>query len=272
MPRGALLGAGREAEIYEWGAGTVVKLYRPGFSGHRSEAAVLTGLAGHGFAPRLVDVIEHEGRAGLVLEWLEGVDMLSLLPRRPWNVTAFARLLAEVQLRVHAITGSPGLPELRHALSALIRDADLPTRSRDLVLRILDGLPDGDRLCHGDFHPGNILIAPHRTSVIDWVAATRGVPEADHTRTLLLLRLGAPLPGTPALVRVLIGAGRSLLTNTYLRAYQKGSARPLHDTAAWTVVNAAARLAEGLDQERPRLLRIINRANQPHGLKGLDRS
>jgi hypothetical protein len=267
MTRGLLLGAGREAEVFEWGDGTVIKLYRPGFGGHVSEAAALSGLARHGVAPRLIDVVEHEGRTGLILQRLDGADMLGSLTRRPWRVAASARTLAQLHLRIHAVAAPPGLPALRSALGERIRRAGLPSRSRDRVLRILDALPNGERLCHGDFHPANVLVAtgPVRSgvggaSVIDWVAATRGVPEGDHARTLLLLRLGAPLPGTPPHVRALIAAGRALLTSAYTHAYRRGSARPLPELAAWTMVNAAARLAEGLDQERPRLLGIIERA------------
>ena len=35
------------------------------------------------------------------------------------------------------------------------------------VLKILNKLNDGDTLCHGDFHPGNILLSNGLTMVID---------------------------------------------------------------------------------------------------------
>ncbi len=31
--------------------------------------------------------------------------------------------------------------------------------AKEGVLEILDKLKDGDTLCHGDFHPGNILLS-----------------------------------------------------------------------------------------------------------------
>lgn len=49
---GAKLGAGREADVHAWGDNAVVKLYRPGFGGHRAEALALASLDGHDFAPR----------------------------------------------------------------------------------------------------------------------------------------------------------------------------------------------------------------------------
>jgi len=83
---GSNLGAGREAEVYACGDDAVVKLYRPGFGGHRAEAVALANLDGHGVAPKLIDIVDHEGRTGLVLERLGGSDMLARLQAQPWQV------------------------------------------------------------------------------------------------------------------------------------------------------------------------------------------
>jgi Phosphotransferase enzyme family len=255
---GARLGAGREAEVYAWGD-AVVKLYRPGFLGHRAEAAVLSTLDGRGCAPRLIDVVDHDGRTGLVLERLDGPDMLTLLERKPWRLHRLARELASTQLAVHSVPAPADLPDLRVVLATRIGDVDMPPHLRGHALRVLDGLPDGDRLCHGDYHPGNLLVTADRVMVIDWSAAARGAPDADHARTLLLLRWGNPLPGTPLMSRVVIGVGRSMFTHWYARAYARGIRRPLPSVDAWMVVHAAARLYEGIDAERPTLIGLLDR-------------
>jgi hypothetical protein len=85
---GAKIGAGREADVHAWDD-AVVKLYRPGFGGHRAEARALATLGGHGIAPRLIDVVDCDGRTGLVLERLGGQDMLPLLQRQPGGYSAW---------------------------------------------------------------------------------------------------------------------------------------------------------------------------------------
>jgi aminoglycoside phosphotransferase (APT) family kinase protein len=267
---GAKLGAGREADVYAWGDDAVVKLYRPGFLGHRAEAVALAGLDGRGIAPRLVDTVQCDGRTGLVLERLGGADMLSLLRRQPWRALRLARALADTHVAVHEVRAPGDLPELRQALAARIAGAVMPPRLRDYALRMLDALPTGDRLCHGDYHPGNVLVAADppgtdRVAVIDWPNAVRGVPEADHARTLLLLRRADPLPDTPATSRALIAAGRSVFARRYARAYRDGSSRPPRQTAAWLVVHAAARLSEGIEAERATLVGLLNRARRRAG-------
>jgi aminoglycoside phosphotransferase (APT) family kinase protein len=133
---------------------------------------------------------------------------------------------------------------------------------RDFALRVLDRLPDGDRLCHGDYHPGNVLVAADRVGVIDWTNAARGVPEADHARTVLLLRWADPLPGTPLVSPALMAAGRSAFARRYARTYTRGADGPLRQMDAWLVVHAAARLSEGIDIEQPTLTGLLDRARR----------
>jgi aminoglycoside phosphotransferase (APT) family kinase protein len=138
----------------------------------------------------------------------------------------------------------------------------MPSHLRDYALRVLDALPDGDRLCHGDYHPGNVLVAADRVAVIDWPNAARGVPEADHARTVLLLRRADPLPDTPLVSRTLITAGRSVFAHRYARAYRDRSPQPPRQTDSWLVVHAAARLAEGIGVEQATLIGFLDRAHR----------
>lgn len=257
---GPRLGAGREADVFAWGNAAVLKLYRPGFGGHHAEVAVLRSLD-DGIAPRLHEVVDRDGRTGLVLERIDGPDMLTLLQRQPWRVLSLAGTLAEAHRAVHRAAAPAGLPNLRPGLAARIQDAGLPARLRTFAIRVLDGLPDGDRLCHGDYHPGNVLLATERTAVIDWAGAARGAPEADHARTLLLLRWADPLPGTPVLSRALIAAGRSLLAHRYAQTYRRGA--PLsRQVNSWLLTHAAARLSEGIEIERPLLTGMLDQAQR----------
>jgi Phosphotransferase enzyme family len=262
---GPMLGAGREAEVYAWGDAAVLKLYRLGFGGHTAEAAALRSLDGAGIAPGLLDVVDRDGRTGLVLERVVGPDMLTLLQRQPWRVLGLAGTFAAAHRAVHEVAAPADLPDLRTVLAARIHDAVLPAQLRGFALRVLDGLPDGDRLCHGDYHPGNVLLAADRSAVIDWAAAARGVAEADHARTLLLLRWADPLPGTPVLSRALIAVGRSLLTRRYAQTYRRGAAPPRR-LGSWLLVHAAARLSEGIDAEQSLLTGMLDRAQRtsPH--------
>ncbi|WP_424572104.1 phosphotransferase [Schnuerera ultunensis] len=58
---------------------------------------------------------------------------------------------------------------------------------------MLDKLPNGSTLCHGDFHPGNIFIHNGQTTVIDFMNICHGHFLYDIARTIFLVEY-TPLP------------------------------------------------------------------------------
>src|SRR5215471_10254672 len=73
----------------------------------------------------------------------------------------------------------------------IARTTVLDEPQKRVSLTRLANMPEGDRLCHGDFHPINVLGEISRPVVIDWPDACSGDPAADVCRSYLLLRLHA---------------------------------------------------------------------------------
>ena len=165
-------------------------------------------------------------------------------------------MFAKLHTQMHTLQLT-GLPSQREQLERKIRDAEpLPENSKNAALRVLRKLPDGDALCHGDFHPDNILISSRGPVVIDWNDATRGNPHADIARTLLLLQQGDPQQ--PVNVdREQISFIRSSFINNYLKSYTKTRPISLEKIELWRLPVAAARLSEGIKEEENRLLSIV---------------
>jgi hypothetical protein len=111
----------------------------------------------------------------------------------------------------------------------------------DLALGRLADMPEGDRLCHGDFHPVNVLGQNSRPMVIDWPDACYGDPAADVCRSYLLLKLHAEDIAEP-----------------YLDAYCNITNTPRASILDWLPYIAAARLAEDVLDDWPRLLEIVH--------------
>ena len=195
------LGAGREAEIIAWGDDEVLRwLYDPdGRARLELEAAAMTAAAQGGVAvPVVHEVVVMDGRPGLVMDRVDGEDLLTMLERRPWTFAQTAARLGRFQAQLHEVGAPPELPELRRTLRERIDAAPhLPASTAAFARDLLARLPDGDRLCHGDFHPGNVIVAAGGDVLIDWSNAARGDPTADLARTMLLVRLGALPAGTP---------------------------------------------------------------------------
>jgi Ser/Thr protein kinase RdoA (MazF antagonist) len=141
---------------------------------------------------------------------------------------------------------------------------ELSASQRDFARRLLDELPDGDRICHGDFHPGNVIFASSGPVLIDWANATRGDAAADLARTVLLLRVGA-IPGDlSSLARAADRLGRDFFRRRWVRSYQHARPIDLRQVRRWETVCAAARLAEGITEEFGPLLALIDdRVGEP---------
>ena len=72
---------------------------------------------------------------------------------------------------MHTRRGNPEgskLPSSRARLEDRIHAANLPDVSEKFTLTRLAELPDGDALCHGDFHPLNLFLSDSGAIVIDW--------------------------------------------------------------------------------------------------------
>lgn len=57
------------------------------------------------------------------------------------------------------------------------------------LLEKIEALPEGESLCHGDFHPGNVMVKPDGSAVvIDFINVCRGLRNFDMARTFFLLK------------------------------------------------------------------------------------
>ena len=179
---GPKVGARREAEVDAWGDDAVVKLCRPGYLGHRAESVALANLDGHSVAPRLIDIVDCDGRPRLVLERLGGSDMPALVQRQPWRVLGLARAPARARLAVHGIHATGDPPDLRQVLAARIENAALPPRLRALRC----GFPAG---CRPAIAGATVTFTP----AVSWSLPTGSVSSTGRARPVV-----CPKPATRA--------------------------------------------------------------------------
>jgi Arc/MetJ family transcription regulator/tRNA A-37 threonylcarbamoyl transferase component Bud32 len=193
------LADGREAQVFVRADGNVVKVMRSANQEARvrREAAALQALADHRhLAPAFVETTEIAGRPALVTERVSGDDLLARLSKKPWLVLKVAGALGRAHAAMHDHRSPETLPDLRDELARRIQSAKaLPEHHATAALDRLRALPTGDRLCHGDYHPQNVLGTLKDPVIIDWGDASRGAPAADVARTLVLLRHGGAPTG-----------------------------------------------------------------------------
>jgi Ser/Thr protein kinase RdoA (MazF antagonist) len=257
------IGEGREAELFDLGEGRVLRLYRSANDEMeaRRQANLLKEIAQLGIrVPRVYETITAVGRPGIVMERLDGSDLLTDVARRPWRVLQVGALCGRLHAGLNDARAPNMLPSLNDSLYRRIAESELlPSAYTDAAVKALSALRDGHSLCHGDFHPGNVMMAHEEPVVFDWSAAARGPAEADFARSDLILSLGEPPPGSPAHLKALALVGRSLLLAAYRRAYRRSRQVDEETLHRWRLPLAVARLAVGIPEEETRLTRHIDR-------------
>src|SRR5687767_8199712 len=129
--RGTLLGRGRTADVYEWGSRQILKLYHAtNTDEHIEREARNTRLAFEAGAPApaVFESVVVDGRRGTVFERIDGPSLQHALVEHPLRLWRYARLLAELQARLHAMR-APALPAQRGTMTQRLRAASLPTQA-----------------------------------------------------------------------------------------------------------------------------------------------
>lgn len=259
-----MVGRGRTAEVVDRGDGTVVKWFsdtRP--RRHVDDEAARSAAAFEAVGdlvavPRVHGVLEGTGdptrRAGIVFDRADGREMLAVLGAQPWRVATEAKRLATIQAAI-LTRRTEALPDLHEALRERIERADLPDARRRRVLAQLDALPRSMHVCHGDLHPGNVLLGPAGATVIDWANATRGDPAADLAQTRMLLSSAEIPEGTRA--RALMEGARRLYASLWWQRVRRAAPLAAAQAGRWQAVVVAARLGDGLPGEAPALRRML---------------
>jgi aminoglycoside phosphotransferase (APT) family kinase protein len=249
---------GRTAEVYAWGEEQVLKLYRPEMPqgmAEREERIARVVMKAQVGAPPVVGLVTVKGRRGVIYGRVKGASMLEQIQRRPWTSARLAQVFGRLHAAMHTVQ-RPELPPVHDSLRTAIAQApNLPQDLRAACLARLEMLPKGTAVCHGDYHPDNLILTDSEPVVIDWVTAGCGNPDADVARTVLLLRLGEPL-GLGLVQRGLIRLLRRQVLRSYLSAYRTDRSCPDEAIAAWMPVVAAARLHEQILSEREQLLAL----------------
>lgn len=267
MSVGEYIARGWEATVFEWDDGSGPPKALKLFYASHDETAVREE---HLLSKRLQDagvnmpgvfgsVVEVDGRFGIVFERIYGPSMIDMMASRPWKVRSLARKLAETQVEMHRLRPA-GLPDLKSLLAHEINQSEhLETGEKSKSLYLLESLPDGDTLCHGDFHPGNVLLRGGSVSdpvIIDWGNAALGDPVADLARSELLITISwrlLPRRRDRYLARFIV----ALFSRWHMSHYLKVTGLDSSNLARWRTVIGAARLNEDIPAEREPLTKLV---------------
>ena len=128
------------------------------------------------------EIILYGEKLAIVYDKLEGESLLDWLIKTG-DIQGCATYMSKLhkQILQNKIIN---VPEYKEFLKSDIEDK---------ALKMLEKLPNGNTLCHGDFHPGNIFISDGQAVVLDFMNVCKGNSLYDIARTIFLIEY-TPVP------------------------------------------------------------------------------
>lgn len=216
MKLGNRVGIGNTAEVYEWENDTVIKLFHSDYPKDSvlrefSNAAIISKM---NFPKAMAyDVIEVEGRLGIIYDSVLGESLLDWLLKTR-ELERGGEILAQLHgnMLAHKVSSAPNYKDFLYR--NLKRAASKTAMDYETMFLQLQKLPKGDTFCHGDFHPGNVILGRDRPVVIDFMNVCAGDYYYDVARTVFLIEY-TPVPDIPGAVEELIKL-KTALADQYL--------------------------------------------------------
>jgi uncharacterized protein (TIGR02172 family) len=219
----ALVAKGFTSNLYAWGERHVLKLFHPWVPLERIDGEYRISKAAHGAGlpvPAPLERVSVGAQSGIIFEHVAGVSMYRHVRAKPWLLFQAARRLADLHAQLHRCVAPPELPSQRERIANGIDASQIVSeQGKQAARQRLAELPDGTAVCHGDFHPENIILTERGPIIVDWGSATRGDALGDVACTLRLMR-SATLPAwEPRYMHLLLKISRKALHRSYLAHY-----------------------------------------------------
>jgi len=257
-----LIGEGATAEIFAYGENQVLKVFNADQPQEwiAQEAFFTKTAYDHGLpAPRFLELLEVDGRTGIIFDRIDGPIATEKMKNLLFGLSRWAKILAELLTSIHAVDLT-GIDINKYFLTQKFRFERFIGYSelwndeqKNKMIEEMYKLPDGDSLCHGDLHPGNIIMSTGGPVIIDWPAGSRGNPWGDVAMSSALL-LNDPYPeSAPAWVRVIHRIVANRLNKVFLNTYL--AIRPDTDGQLnkWLVCGYAARIGDMFQTHNPEI-------------------
>ena len=144
----------------------------------RAAAVCAMGIA----SPRPLEVVEYEGRSGIIFERLKEKKSFSrLVADDPQHLEEYIAEFARAAREFHSTPCNKAVFGSQKELiyKAIENCSVIPAEHKEAFLKAVSGLPDASTCLHGDFHIGNAVRSQGRTYFIDLGDFAYGDPRLD---------------------------------------------------------------------------------------------
>ncbi|MED0939515.1 aminoglycoside phosphotransferase family protein [Bacillus mobilis] len=233
MNLGNPIAKGNTAEIYLYDS-KVVKLFKEYLpdtesinEAKKQKYAYSCGLP----VPNVFEVTKIQNRQAIIMEYVKGDSIGDLLLNNLNEADHYINICVNEQKKIHSIcVNTDEIESMRERLERQIKSVyKLDEKQKENILNKLHSIMFEPRLCHGDFHPFNLILSNKSVNSIDWVDASSGDIRADVFRTYLLYSQSSVE-----------------LAEMYLHIYCRNTGLSRDEIFQWAPIIIAARISENV--------------------------
>jgi uncharacterized protein (TIGR02172 family) len=259
-----LIGFGRTADVFEYNNDCILKLYNKQIDNNTikrefdfSKFAYENNIP----TPEPIEIIQEQGRAGIIYRKINGESLLKMLMKNIFKIKKIFSEMAELQYKINDMEFNDDTHTFKKYLKwAVEENKYINEAEKNEIQKYIKELPDGKKLCHGDFHPENILYCDEKYYIIDWMTGMQGTIAADVARTEMIIK-NAEIPGkVPFIIKIVFRIMQDKMSKIYVKEYCKISGIKIDEIKIWKLPLYVARLNENnSNEEEERILETIRK-------------
>ncbi len=261
------IGTGRTAEAYDAGDGKILKLFYSHISDSHVEREYSTNylLAQKiDSMPKVYDKVTKDGRQGIVFQKITSIHMGSYMMQNPNRIPEVIRKFSQLHCEINSAVIDTNTLSIDTADTLIhrIQESSILSRAEKKIVSEYLTATDSKNLCHGDFHPENVLIDSNSNLwVIDWMTSVICSSMFDIARTYYLLRYGKSPEKKPLNVALVERLVCLYLSNTYYKIRIKNRSDTIKFDCYFFII-LVLRLNDRIPEERSSLLKLIKRSRK----------
>jgi len=220
-----IIGQGGNGTVYRIDDDKIVKVYRPAIGLEQidkerefAKTALINGV------PCVIayDAVKCGDSYGIVFEMLRSDTLGHAMKNEPEKLDEYVDKYVALAKELHSTKIKPGtFTNIKTVLHDRVTKLGKWCSAEEMQLldSLIDEMPDGESLIHGDFHPGNIMIQDGELVLIDMPEVTMGAKIWD-LAGIYRDMISAPQT-TPEAVETSIGMPKDLIMDVGYRFFRK---------------------------------------------------
>jgi len=222
-----IIGEGYFAEVFEYGNNNVLKLFKEIYSkdSMNNIAEIEFNISKYAYdnnikTPKPKEIIHENNRIGIIYEKINGETLAKLHNSK--NINEIIIKMVELQYRINKIDYKNNNYTYKKYFEHMIMICEyLSDKEKELLKENINKLPDGNKLCHGDFRPANIILIDDEYYIIDWGMGMQGTMAYDVAKTIMLMKICWDTRKRSVLKIIYDKIYKNKLADTYIKKYCK---------------------------------------------------